>query len=35
MTVYADDGSYASPTPGEALEVANCWDNVDWKNWFG
>ena len=26
MTVYADDGSYASPTPGEALEVANCWD---------
>ena len=27
MTVYyADDRSYASPTPGEALEVANCWD---------
>ena len=26
MTVYADDRSYASPTPAEAVEVANCWD---------
>ena len=24
MPVYADDRSYASPTPAEALAVANC-----------